>query len=82
SIPVTTTIFASEAEISAAIAEKVPIQMGIFFCLKFSTPASSVAVVASQAPPLIVPLCHSDPSSILLFRDCSTSLLSIVMLLI
>ncbi|MDD1844825.1 hypothetical protein LZT27_09540, partial [Aeromonas veronii] len=31
SIPVTTTIFASEAEISAAIAEKVPIQMGIFF---------------------------------------------------
>ncbi|VXA87353.1 hypothetical protein AERO8C_50148 [Aeromonas veronii] len=31
SIPVTTTIFASEAEISATFAEKVPIQMGIFF---------------------------------------------------
>ncbi|MFL9596698.1 hypothetical protein, partial [Aeromonas veronii] len=31
SIPVTTTIFASKAEISAAVAEKVPTQMGIFF---------------------------------------------------
>ncbi|MFB2855372.1 hypothetical protein, partial [Aeromonas allosaccharophila] len=82
--PVTTTIFASEAEISAAFAEKVPTQMGIFFAR--NSVLQLLLLPVWRAEPLIVPLCHSATlsfrtSSTLLCRDCPTALMSIVMLL-
>ncbi|TNI51379.1 hypothetical protein CF127_02840, partial [Aeromonas veronii] len=70
--PVTTTIFASEAEISAAVAEKVPIQMGIFFArnsvlqlllLPLWRAERHLLLCHSAALPLCrsaaLPLCHS-----------------------
>ncbi|HHQ4734081.1 TPA: hypothetical protein ACSP2W_003622, partial [Aeromonas veronii] len=90
SIPVTTTIFESDAEISAAFAEKVPTQMGIFFARNSVLQLLLLPVWRAEHDLLLchsatLPLCHSDPSSSCsseIVRRPLTSLLSIVMLLI
>ncbi|WP_206667375.1 hypothetical protein, partial [Aeromonas veronii] len=60
--PVTTTIFASEAEISAAVAEKVPTQMGIFFARNSVLQLLLLPVWRAERHLL---LCHSVISHIL-----------------
>ncbi|MFB2824098.1 hypothetical protein, partial [Aeromonas veronii] len=68
--PVTTTIFASEAEISAAVAEKVPTQMGIFFARNSVLQLLLLPVWRAERHLLLchsatLPLCHSVISHIL-----------------